>query len=60
MNIKRRSPLLGFVFLLAAAAVQGLRRQAAQPELLQSQVTAAVNSLESVESLDLEIDLRSP
>ncbi|MGB4638322.1 MAG: hypothetical protein WBI81_11415, partial [Limnochordia bacterium] len=53
-------PLLVFVILLAAAAVQGLRRQAAQPELLQSQVTAAENSLETVESLELEIELRAP
>ncbi|MFY9267794.1 MAG: hypothetical protein WAP45_09570 [Limnochordia bacterium] len=60
MNIKRCIPLLVFVILLAAAAVQGLRRQAAQPELLQSQVTAAENSLETVESLELEIELRAP
>lgn len=40
--------------------MQGLRRQAAQPELLQSQVTAAENSLETVESLELEIELRAP
>ena len=60
MNIKRCIPLLVFVILLAAAAVQGLRRQEAQPELLQSQVTAAENSLETVESLELEIELRAP
>lgn len=60
MNIKRCIPLLVFVILLAATAVQGLRRQAAQPELLQSQVTAAENSLETVESLELEIELRAP
>ncbi|MDD3782537.1 MAG: hypothetical protein PHG88_07570 [Limnochordia bacterium] len=60
MNIKRCIPLLVFVILLAAAAVQGLLRQAAQPELLQSQVTAAENSLETVESLELEIELRAP
>lgn len=60
MNIKRCIPLLVFVILLAAAAVQGLRRQAAQPELLQSQVTAAENSLETLESLELEIELRAP
>ena len=60
MNIKRCIPLLVFVILLAAAAVHGLRRQAAQPELLQSQVTAAENSLETVESLELEIELRAP
>jgi len=60
MNIKRCIPLLVFVILLAAAAVQGLRRQAAHPELLQSQVTAAENSLETVESLELEIELRAP
>ena len=57
MKFKRYIPLLVLVILAAAAVIQGLRSQVAQPELLQSQVTAAANSLDMISSWELEIEL---
>ena len=57
MKFKRYIPLLVLVILAAAAVIQGLRSQVAQPELLQSQVTAAENSLDMISSWELEIEL---
>ncbi|NLM41971.1 MAG: hypothetical protein GX199_06630 [Firmicutes bacterium] len=52
-------PLLVLVMLGTVAAIQGLRRQAPPaPELFQSQVAAAENSLETISRLNLEVDLR--
>lgn len=58
MNYKRYLPLAILLLLVAAATVQGLRQQTAEPELYQSQVAGTENTLEQIAELELEIELR--